>query len=279
MASFGETPPPRITMNIDKHLVAKRFGKSSGSYDAATPVQEAMARHLADTVRREFGSRTGIPRILEIGCGTGRLTRMLGNAFPGARITSLDISSAMVDAARENYPDAEFLAADAETFVQEHDRQYDLIVSNAAMQWFQHPGTTLARCRALLAKEGLMAFSTFGNETFQELRAAFSHAYAQAGKPCQTHVGELAGRAFLQCALPDARIEEQRYRREFPDARSFLRSVQEAGATNSFARSKYIPRSILQDMLVYYESNFRNGQGAGTYCTYHALYLFCRETH
>lgn len=264
-------------MHIDKHLVAKRFGKNSGSYDAVTPVQEAMARHLAETVQQEFANRAGMPSILELGCGTGRLTRMLGERFPGARITSLDISAAMVDAARKNYPDAEFLAADAEAFVQEHGQQYDLIVSNAAMQWFHHPQTTLARCRALLSKGGLMAFSTFGNETFQELRNAFSHAYGQAGKPCQTHVGELAGSAFLQCALPDARIEEQRYRREFPDVRTFLRSVQEAGATNSFARTTYIPRTILRDMLAFYESNFRNSQSAGIYCTYHALYLFCRD--
>ena len=82
--------------NINKKLVASRFGSKVNSYDIATPVQQQMAQALIEQVGKYFSA--GEPgRILELGCGTGRLTRKIVEIFPNARITAVDISSQMTE--------------------------------------------------------------------------------------------------------------------------------------------------------------------------------------
>ena len=48
-------------------------------------------------------------RVLELGCGAGRDTRLLAERF---RVTAVDISGEQVDRARANVPDAEFVQSD-----------------------------------------------------------------------------------------------------------------------------------------------------------------------
>ncbi len=50
-------------------------------------------------------------RILDLGCGTGHLTAQIAQS--GARVTGVDRSAEMVDAARGAYPSLKFEVADA----------------------------------------------------------------------------------------------------------------------------------------------------------------------
>src|SRR3979411_1771761 len=50
-------------------------------------------------------------RILDIGCCTGHLSRQIADS--GARVLGVDRSSAMVNAARNAYPDLQFEVVDA----------------------------------------------------------------------------------------------------------------------------------------------------------------------
>lgn len=261
---------PRI---IEKKLVADRFGNRAHSYDAVTPVQRHMAGYLIDTVIQSCAPEH-VRRILEIGCGTGRLTRMLKQSYPLSEITSIDISPAMVDVARMSCPDAHFIVADAEEYIHGLTEPYDLIISNAAIQWFQHPETSLPQIERLLADMGMLALSTFGNETFNELNAAFSHAYECTGQPPRKHVGELPRVRFWQELLPDSEVVEQSIRREFPNVREFLRSIQNAGATNSFEKVTYISRPVLNEMFNFYAKTFTASPSGDIYCTYHSIFIF-----
>src|SRR5215471_2172309 len=54
-------------------------------------------------------------RLLELGCGFGRITRLLAQTFPHARITALDLSPEQLDQARHNcseYPNVSFFQYD-----------------------------------------------------------------------------------------------------------------------------------------------------------------------
>ena len=50
-------------------------------------------------------------RILDIGCGTGHLTKAI--ALAGADVTGIDNSPEMIDSARVRYPEIDFQVADA----------------------------------------------------------------------------------------------------------------------------------------------------------------------
>lgn len=70
-------------------------------------------------------------RILDLGCGTGHLTAQIAES--GASVVGLDQSTDMVEAARERYPDCEFVCADAREV--SFDVPFDAVFSNAALHW------------------------------------------------------------------------------------------------------------------------------------------------
>ncbi|MFO7833130.1 MAG: methyltransferase domain-containing protein [Halohasta sp.] len=78
-------------------------------------------------------------RILDLGCGTGHLTQQIAEA--GATAVGLDQSAEMVEAARERFPDCEFVHADARGFTV--DEPFDAVFSNAALHWIPEQDAVL----------------------------------------------------------------------------------------------------------------------------------------
>ncbi len=262
-------------MRIDKHRLALHFGKRAHSYESVTPVQHEMAARLVEGVMARLGDRQP-GTILELGCGTGRMTARLKHAYPRARITALDIAPEMVHRARAVVPSAEFVVADAEAYLAAAHGPYDLIVSSAAAQWFEDAPAALARAKQLLTADGLLAVATFGADTFIELDEAFRHAYALAGQPAGRHVvGMPSAETWLDYA-PGADLVETRVIREFPDVRVFLRSVQEAGAVNALNGRHVLPRGILRVMMDWYAQNHVAPSGEGIVATYHIVMLYLK---
>jgi SAM-dependent methyltransferase len=68
------------------------------------------------------------PAILDYGCGRGAWVATLGAAFPGARITGLEISPKAIERARVDHPGAEFVAFDGGS-APLPDASFDLVFS------------------------------------------------------------------------------------------------------------------------------------------------------
>jgi trans-aconitate 2-methyltransferase len=73
--------------------------------------------------------------IFDIGCGPGNSTQVLVNRWPKARISGLDSSSSMIKKAEQDYPNQEWIVADALTY--NPKIKYDIVFSNAVIQWIQ----------------------------------------------------------------------------------------------------------------------------------------------
>ncbi len=264
---------------IDKRLLARRFGRRAATYDAVTPVQGHMAGLLLDEVSRRLSGRR-IQRILELGCGTGRLTHLLSQRFPSAHIVAIDLAPAMIERARSRCVRAEFISADAETFARQVHPGVDLIISNAAVQWFEHPGRTLTAYRALLASDGCLALTTFGEQTFRELRRAMTAAYGRGGQEAaQRHLLSLAPASFWQDIFPDAQICEQILTDRHPDVRSFLRSLQRAGVTYAGRRRQVLPLPVLRRIMTLYPGVDAAPPAPGIVASYHVISLFVEGPH
>jgi len=70
-------------------------------------------------------------RILDIGCGTGRLTKEIDRRGPEA--VGIDNSEEMVQKARQNHPEVDFLIGDARGL--SFECEFDAVFSNAALHW------------------------------------------------------------------------------------------------------------------------------------------------
>jgi trans-aconitate 2-methyltransferase len=109
-------------------------------------------------------------RIADIGCGPGNVTALLADHWPAAHITGFDLSPEMLALAEKEYAGTtaeggwlDFRLADAGHWVP--DEPYDLIVSNAALQWVPNHPESLPLWLEGLTPGGTLAFQVPGNFT------------------------------------------------------------------------------------------------------------------
>jgi trans-aconitate 2-methyltransferase len=95
-------------------------------------------------------------RIIDLGCGPGNSVQVLAERFPTARITGLDSSEKMIAKAREDFPQGEWLLGSIEGWHAEEP--YDLVFSNAALQWIPNHEALVRRLFAQVAEGGALAF-------------------------------------------------------------------------------------------------------------------------
>jgi len=101
--------------------------------------------------------------IVDLGCGTGRLTRVMHRRLHARQTIGIDRSESMLSGARTeaSSPGLRFDTGTIEAFA---DRQIeprerpDLILSNAALHWVCDHETLLRKLTALLAPDGQLAF-------------------------------------------------------------------------------------------------------------------------
>jgi len=90
-------------------------------------------------------------RVVDLGCGTGELTRRLADRLPDSKVLGLDLSPAMLAHAREYArPGLRFARGD----VRELEGTWDLIFSHAALQWVEDHERLFARLWERLAPGG-----------------------------------------------------------------------------------------------------------------------------
>jgi len=122
-------------------------------------------------------------RVLDVGCGTGSVTREAGRRATAGTVLGVDLSAAMVEVARTraaDLPNVAFLRADA----QEHPfpaAGFDVVVSRTGASFFGDAPAAFANLARATAPGGRLALITWQaperNEWFVELTTAL------AGRP------------------------------------------------------------------------------------------------
>jgi malonyl-CoA O-methyltransferase len=134
--------------------IAQAFAAAAADYEQHAELQLQVATHLLLRVQERLAD-TPPRRILEVGCGTGMLSRQLLATWPGAELLCCDVAPAMVATCREQLPAASYCVADGEALP--CPGPFDLIISSMTVQWFRHPAATLADWRQRLAATGCLA--------------------------------------------------------------------------------------------------------------------------
>ncbi len=94
--------------------------------------------------------------VIDLGCGTGNSTALLAARWPGAKLTGLDSSEAMLAQARAGDVPADWVLGDIASW--QPAFPYDVIFSNAAFQWLGDQVVLLPRLLSFVAKGGVFAF-------------------------------------------------------------------------------------------------------------------------
>ena len=117
------------------------------------PCRDLVARIALESPRR----------IIDLGCGPGNSTEVLAARWPDAEITGLDSSADMIAKARADDSNRCWIIENIERWVESTDAPYDLVFSNAALQWVpDHPGL-FPKLMEHVAPGGVLAVQMPGN--------------------------------------------------------------------------------------------------------------------
>lgn len=250
---------------ISKVDIACAFNKAAKSYDQAAVVQKEIAARLDE---RLTPMRIEPKIILDVGAGTGILSQLVANRYPSAQLFSLDISDEVVRFAKQKLTSSQyhFLCADAESLpFKKHS--VDLIVSNLVLHWCHDLSKVFQEIQRILKPDGLVLFSTLGNNTLKELRESWSAADSYV------HVHEFVqmkeiGDTMLGLQFVGPVIETETITMQYKEPIRLLKDLKQIGAHNiAQGRTRGLTgKKVYQHFLNAYE-NYRseNGKYPATY--------------
>lgn len=117
----------------------------------------------------------GDERVVDAGCGTGKVTAMLRDRLPRGTVVALDGSSAMIERARERLGDdrVEYVVADLSTPLP-LDRPVDAILSTATFHWIQDHDALFRNLAEVIRPRGQLAAQCGGAGNIRSIEAALT---------------------------------------------------------------------------------------------------------
>jgi malonyl-CoA O-methyltransferase len=158
--------------------IAASFGARAEDYESHAGLQDRVARRLASLL-----PDLEAPRVLELGCGTGLLSRHLVARYPDGDFVLTDVSPAMIAECRNSLSGTEARVAYEIMDAGQASAHggLDLIVTSMTLHWLTDPVATLGRLRGLLAPGGRLLFAGLGPDSFAEWRTVLATEGLRSG--------------------------------------------------------------------------------------------------
>lgn len=169
-AHYPENLESIINQNIiNKDLIKHRFSNSLNSgYEDNAIIQRKIAKSLYDKWVNLIGIKHDAS-ILEIGCGTGLLTRLYTHTSYPSRLVLNDLCNIPTVFLNLNVTEYEFIEKDAEQLTFPCN-SFDYIVSASAIQWFENLPGFFNNIHHWLKPGGAIIMSSFGPDNMKEIK-------------------------------------------------------------------------------------------------------------
>lgn len=242
---------------IDKSLVKKRFKKSLRTYDENAIVQKKMAKELISLLpKKEYN------KIFEIGCATGLLTKEIADKLIFSELYLNDLVEESKKYVQEIYKKCNFIAGDIENI--NLNKKYNLIISNACLQWCSNIEDTLSKLINALDDGGILAISIFGEDNLKEIKSIFNIG------------NEISSISSMENFLNTQKIiikKEDKIKIDFETPMEVLKHLKYTG-TNAIKEIK-LTKTKLKDFEQKYKENYT--QNNKVYLTYNPIYIICTK--
>jgi malonyl-CoA O-methyltransferase len=249
---------------LDPVGVRRAFDRAAATFDAAA----VLHAEVRDNLLQRLQLTAFTPRVVvDLGAGTGHVSRALKRRYPGALVIALDASPGMLRAAarrRSWLRRFALVCADAE-HLPLADGSVDLILSNLMLQWC-NPDTVFAECRRVLAPRGLLSFTTLGPDTLRELRTAWARVDPRSHVHRFIDMHDL-GDALVRGGFASPVLDVERYTLTYSGVPEVAADLKATGAHNATAgRAKGLTgRGKFAAMQAAYETFRQEGRLPATY--------------
>jgi malonyl-CoA O-methyltransferase len=245
--------------------IQARFSAAAATYDSHSEIQSCVIDSVVDLLR-------DIPtpeRLIEVGCGTGRLTQRVGERFPNASITALDLSGAMIDRAKRNLSGAaknhgstvEFVTSDICEY--RPDGVFPLLLSSSSLHWIVPFERAIDTVDRLVMPGGHMVIAIMLRDTLSELYESRMRIAKQ--KPPEHRLPELA--EFVELANRQGWVIQNSFDRHYVSrygsVEELLASLRQQGLTGGSVSRSHTPltRGELQRLRADYTAHYQDDRG------------------
>jgi len=245
-------------------MIGPRFSAAAETYDRHARPQLALAQSVVSMIPELYPEN-----MLELGPGTGQLTRLLTERFPEVPIDAVDLAEKMVQHSQakfSKFPQIQWIIGDAQTYW--GGDRYPLIVSSSALHWVSNLRKTFENIFQCLEPGGTFSLGMMLQGTLGEL-----HELRREIAPEKTPGISLPTYKETKAALSAAgfNLERRKHSEEeiiYDDAKAFLRAIHEQGVTGGKVSTGNAPltRSEISRLVADYQEQFASD--GGVYATY-----------
>lgn len=243
---------------IDKKLVKSSFRKSLETYEANAFVQKDMALKLVGLLKEK-----SFERVLEIGMGTGILTKLLLEKLYIKEFFVNDIVAECDEYLGEIAPESIFIEGDIEELILPD--KFSLVAANAVFQWIVDFPFFIKKIASVIEKNGYLLFSTFGQENFKELGSVTDISLEYMNKK------ELE--KILSEKFEVVKIEEAQEKIYFKNFRELIKHLKTTGVNG--VPHKPITYAAMKKFEKEYKLAYKEKDGL--FLTYNPIYVLCKR--
>lgn len=256
-----------------KQQIAESFGLAAPYYDEHAEVQKEVAERLIASLQPW---RDIIPSgpIIELGCGTGFVTKGLADLYSKKEIHVTDISEQMVEYCSQKFSDAgnlSFYVQDAEDppFDEPH---YAMTVCGFSAQWFKDPAQTLGQWLQATKPGGLLLTSFPGNESFPQ----WQEKCEDLGLPYTGNDLPDVEEMVVKMSLGPAQVDyyEDTITQTYESARDFFTELKKLGAGTQRRGRSLSPKEL--SLLINHWDQSADGQ---VKVSYHVVFLAVKRDY
>ena len=167
----------KLTQNVSKNIVAKRFSAASGQYDRYAQVQKQIAQVNLELLNK-FRAGQDAATSVDLGCGTGIHTKSLAGISENC--LAIDISLGMLEMAKRNHAETttaankaiQYCTGDADNLPLQSGT-IEVVHSSMALQWCSSPNRAIDEIARVLSENGSAQLAIMLDSSLHELRLAW----------------------------------------------------------------------------------------------------------
>ena len=258
--------PSSTMLSSRKQRIAQHFAHAT-HYEQHARIQQQVCQQLLTRINNPTPAR-----VLEVGAGSGQLTRLLKTQLTTQAWHINDLTEAARPTLRELLPDATLYIGDAETMPLGAD--YDLIISASAIQWFDNPLSFVTQSSARLNTGGQLLFSTFTPNNFMQIKTLLGQGlhYPSILEWQQT---------LNDAGLTDIELHTERFELHFDSPYSVLKHMKLTGVSTNTSDAPFVwNKARLAQFIEEYWAAFGQQDTANNDCvplTYEVLIISAKK--
>lgn len=216
---------------LDKKIICRHFNNAAECYDTASILQDEIAKRL--TERLDY-IKLQPSKVLDLGSGTGKLSKGLLKRYPKASVIALDLALEMAKKSKKQggwRRKLQTVCADAEQLPIKSEC-VELLISNLMLHWCNDLNNTFVGFHRVLAPNGLLLFTLFGPDTLKELRQSWGDVDNTAHTSDFPDMHEV-GDALLQAGFINPVMDMEVITMTYDSVDQLMKDIKTTGSSNS----------------------------------------------